>query len=235
MGDFNLPNVGRPGGLFLSWFMLCEQRRVVSLLNLSNTFYMEQGSTLINQRKRNFCFTKITNFIHNVKMTSTFVSDQNTIELTMKRSKESGNMMPMRKSQILLNRNFHKTDWKSIEKRSLNKIGFFTPNIDMNSNNSGLYSKLYTSLSQRERLLYIKIKFPKRGNFLWDGVQTANRLNRKLKGDEQSCLKTLLKIAKNLKHSHEKKGADRGLKKYKVKTLKPSLALSKKLLQCVAG
>ncbi len=121
LGDFNLPNVKWPEGHLLAGMSLHEQRHTKSLLDLSHKLFMEQvilhptrGSNIMD-----LCFTNNIELIHNVKVTPTIFSDHNIVELTMYGPKETADTHPTRSSQTLSSLNFHKANWKAIQKEIL--------------------------------------------------------------------------------------------------------------------
>ena len=121
MGDFNLPKVNWPEGHILPGMSKHEQRQAESLLDLTNMLFMEQ--IILHPTRDNnildLCFTNNMELIHNVRVTPTIHSDHNIVELTMYGPKESTGMYPTRSTQSLSTLNFHKANWKLVQKEIL--------------------------------------------------------------------------------------------------------------------
>ena len=218
LGDFNFPHMEWPSGHLLPGMSLREQGQALSLLNFTNTLFMEQVVPCPTRGKNilDLCFTNNAALIHNIKVTPTILSDHNLIEVSIYGPRKAKDMQQTTKrTGHLSSLNFHKADWKGIEKEVLEQnwsAHLSAADIDTKLEQFMTSMKGICGRYAPERTPYQKRKIIPRDRkiLMRRRAKISNRLSRSMKDGEESYLKqNLLMIESQLRHSHEKERAEK--------------------------
>ena len=217
MGDLNLPQVEWPSGHTLSGMTLHVQRQVDALLDLTNMLFMEQ-ILLHPTRGKNIldlCFTNNTALIHNIRMTPTVLSDHKLIELEIYGQKGTVNKRYPRKYPFLSGLNFHKADWKGIQKE-INEydwpasLSTVDPDMNLEEFMSAMQNICSKFTPKRTLNLQKKIIPKDRKILMRRRTKILRRMNGSVRdGEKDRCMQMILEIERKLKHSHEKERAEK--------------------------